>query len=152
MSLALNLLWLICGGFVMGLAWLLASLIMFVSIIGIPWGRAAFNIAVYTFFPFGNEAISRRELTGEDDIGTGPLGLIGNVIWFLLAGIWLAIAHLVVGIACFITIIGIPFGWAHFKLVGISLAPIGKVIVSKEVAEEARHRHAAEVVDSRRGS
>jgi uncharacterized membrane protein YccF (DUF307 family) len=152
MSLALNLLWLICGGFVMGLAWLLASLIMFVSIIGIPWGRAAFNIAVFTFLPFGNEAIDRSELTGKDDIGTGLLGLIGNVIWFLLAGIWLAIAHLVVGIACFITIIGIPFGWAHFKLVGISLAPIGKVIVSKEVAEEARHRHAAEVVDSRRGS
>ena len=150
MSIALNLLWLICGGFVMGLAWLIASLIMFVSIIGIPWGRAAFNIAVFTFLPFGNEAIDRSELTGKEDIGTGLLGLIGNVIWFLLAGIWLAIAHLVVGIACFITIIGIPFGWAHFKLVGISLAPIGKVIVSKEVAEEARRRHAADYVDSRR--
>ena len=106
----------------MGCAWLLASLIMFVSIIGIPWGRAAFNIAVFTFLPFGNEAISRRELTGEDDIGTGPL-----------------------------TIIGIPFGWVHFKLMGISLAPIGKVIVSKEVTEEARRRHAAEFVDNRRG-
>jgi uncharacterized membrane protein YccF (DUF307 family) len=151
MSLALNLLWLICGGFVLGLAWLLASLIMFVSIIGIPWGRAAFNIAVFTFFPFGNEAISRRELTGREDVGTGLLGVIGNVIWFVFAGIWLAIAHLVVGIACFITIIGIPFGWAHFKLVEISLAPIGKVIVSKEVAEEARRRYAAEVVDNRRG-
>ena len=151
MSLALNLLWLICGGLLMGCAWLLASLIMFVSIIGIPWGRAAFNIAVFTFFPFGNEAISRRELTGEGDIGTGTLGLIGNVIWFLLAGIWLAIAHLVVGIACFITIIGIPFGWAHFKLVEVSLAPIGKAIVSKEVAEEARRRHAGEFVNNRRG-
>ena len=151
MSLALNLLWLICGGFVLGLAWLLASLIMFVSIFGIPWGRAAFNIAVFTFFPFGNEAISRRELTGREDVGTGLLGVIGNVIWFVFAGIWLAIAHLVVGIACFITIIGIPFGWAHFKLVEISLAPIGKVIVSKEVAEEARRRYAAEVVSSRRG-
>jgi uncharacterized membrane protein YccF (DUF307 family) len=151
MSVALNLLWLICGGFVLGLAWLLASLIMFVSIIGIPWGRAAFNIAVFTFFPFGNEAISRRELTGREDVGTGLLGVIGNVIWFVFAGIWLAIAHLVVGIACFITIIGIPFGWAHFKLVEISLAPIGKVIVSKEVAEEARRRYAAEVVSSRRG-
>jgi uncharacterized membrane protein YccF (DUF307 family) len=150
MSLALNLLWLICGGALMGCAWLIASVVMFVSIIGIPWGRAACNIAIYTFFPFGNEAISRYELTGREDIGTGPLGLIGNVIWFVLAGIWLAIAHLVVGIACFITIIGIPFGWAHFKLVEISLAPIGKVIVSKEVAEEARRRFAAGVVDRHR--
>jgi uncharacterized membrane protein YccF (DUF307 family) len=150
MSVALNLLWLICGGFVLGLAWLLASLIMFVSIIGIPWGRAAFNIAVFTFFPFGNEAISRRELTGRDDIGTGLLSVVGNVIWFVLAGLWLAIAHLIFGIACFISIIGIPFGVAHFKLAGISLAPIGKVIVSKEVAAEARQRHAAEIVDNRR--
>jgi uncharacterized membrane protein YccF (DUF307 family) len=148
MILALNLLWLICGGFLMGCAWLIAAVVMFVSIIGIPWGRAAFNIAVYTFFPFGNEAISRYELTGREDIGTGPLGLVGNVIWFVFAGIWLAIAHLAVGIACFITIIGIPFGWAHFKLVEISLAPIGKVIVSKDVAEEARRRHAAGVVDN----
>jgi uncharacterized membrane protein YccF (DUF307 family) len=151
MSLALNLLWLICGGVLMGFAWLLASLIMFVSIIGIPWGRAAFNIAHFTFLPFGNEAINRDELTGKEDIGTGPLGLIGNVIWFLLAGIWLAIAHLSIGILCFVTIIGIPFGWAHFKLVEISLFPIGKVIVSKEVAEEARRRHAADYVNSRRG-
>jgi uncharacterized membrane protein YccF (DUF307 family) len=72
------------------------------------------------------------------------------VIWFVLAGIWLAIAHLVVGIACFITIIGIPFGWAHFKLVEISLAPIGKVIVSKDVAEEARRRNATGVVNNLR--
>src|SRR4029077_8159657 len=116
MSLALNLLWLICGGLLMGCAWLLASLIMFVSIIGIPWGRAAFNIAVYTFFPFGNEAISRYELTGEEDIGTGPLGFIGNIIWFIFAGIWLALAHFLIGIVCFITIIGIPFGIVHFQL------------------------------------
>jgi uncharacterized membrane protein YccF (DUF307 family) len=147
---ALNLLWLICGGFVLGLAWLLASLLMFVSIVGIPWGRAAFNIAFFTFLPFGHEAISRRELTGRDDIGTGPLGLVGNVVWFLLAGLWLAIGHLVIGIACFVTIIGIPFGIAHFKLVGISLAPVGKVIVAKEVAAAARRRSAAATVDASR--
>ena len=129
MTLALNLLWLICGGFFMGCAWLLAALVMFVSIIGIPWGRAAFNIAVYTFFPFGNEAISRYELTGREDIGTGPLGLIGNVIWLVLAGWWLALAHLVTAIALAVTIIGIPFAWAHLKLAGIALWPIGKVIV-----------------------
>ncbi len=150
MATALNLLWLICGGAVMGLAWLLAALVMFVSVIGIPWGRAAFNIALFTFLPFGNEAISRRELTGEDDIGTGLPGLIGNVVWFLLAGIWLALGHLLVGIACFLSIIGIPFGIAHLKLVGISLAPIGKTIVSREVAAAARARRAEELVGNSR--
>jgi uncharacterized membrane protein YccF (DUF307 family) len=144
MTTALNLLWLIFGGFFLGLGWLLASLIMFVSVVGIPWGRAAYNIALFTFLPFGHEAISREELSGEEDIGTGTLGLIGNVIWFVLAGLWLAIAHLTVGIACFLTIIGIPFGIAHFKLVAISLAPIGKTIVTTEVAEAARRRRAEE--------
>ena len=150
MSAALNLLWLICGGLLMGVAWLIASLVMFVSIVGIPWGRAAFNIAIFTLFPFGNEAISRYELTGEEDVGTSELGALGNIVWFLLAGLWLAIAHVVVGIACFITIIGIPFGIAHFQLAGLSLAPIGKEIVPTEVAEEARRRHAADVLDGRR--
>ena len=144
MTLALNLLWLIFGGFFLGLGWLLASLIMFVSIVGIPWGRAAYNIALFTFLPFGHEAISREEFSGEEDIGTGTLGLIGNIIWFVLAGLWLAIAHLTVGIACFLTIIGIPFGIAHFKLVRISLAPIGKTIVTREVAEAVRRRRAEE--------
>jgi uncharacterized membrane protein YccF (DUF307 family) len=150
MALLLNILWLIFGGLELGLSWLIASLIMFVSIVGIPWGRAAFNIAVYTFFPFGNEAISRYELTGEEDIGTGPLGFIGNIIWFIFAGIWLALAHFLIGIVCFITIIGIPFGIVHFKLLRISLAPIGMAVVPKEVAEEARRRRAGFPVERRR--
>jgi uncharacterized membrane protein YccF (DUF307 family) len=140
MALLLNILWLIFGGFELALGWFLASLIMFVSIVGIPFGRAAFNIGIYTLLPFGNEAISRYELTGEEDIGTGPLGFVGNVIWFIFAGLWLAIAHLLVGVACFVTIIGIPFGIVHFKLLRISLAPIGMAVVPKEVAEEARRR------------
>lgn len=150
MNAALNLLWLICGGLLLGVAWLLASLVMFVSIVGIPWGRAAFNIAIFTFLPFGHEAVSRYELTGEEDIGTSPLGALGNIVWFLLAGLWLAIAHVSVAILCFVTIIGIPFGFAHLKLAGLSLAPIGKEIVPTCVAEEARRRHAAEVVEGRR--
>jgi uncharacterized membrane protein YccF (DUF307 family) len=100
--------------------------------------------------PFGNEAISRYELTGEEDIGTGPLGFIGNVIWFLFAGIWLAIAHLVIGVLCFITIIGIPFGIVHFKLLRISLAPIGMAVVPTELAEEARRRRAPGELNRRR--
>jgi len=152
MTAVLNFLWLIFGGLIAGVLWLIFAGIMFLSIIGIPWGRAAFNIGLFTFLPFGREAISRRDLTGKDDIGTGSLGLLGNVIWFILAGIWLAIFHIVAGVACFVSIIGIPFGIAHLKLAGISLAPIGKVIVPKEVAQEARRRSAAAAVDSKRAS
>src|SRR5262249_13172348 len=150
-ALALNILWLICGGFVLGVGWVVASLIMFISIVGIPWGRAAFNIAVYAFLPFGNEAIRRDELTGREDIGTGALGCLGNVVWFLLAGLWLAIAHLVAGVALCLTLIGIPFGIAHFKLVRISLAPIGMAVVAKDMAAAARWRNATGEVDRRRG-
>jgi uncharacterized membrane protein YccF (DUF307 family) len=150
MNAALNILWLFFGGLVTSVLWLIAAGIMFLSMVGIPWGRAAFNIALFTFMPFGREAISRRELTGREDIGTGSLGLIGNIVWFVFAGLWLALAHGFAGIACFVTVIGIPFGIAHFKLAGISLAPIGKVIVPKEIAQEARRRNASSAVDSRR--
>ena len=149
MALLLNILWLIFGGFELALGWFVGAIVMFISIVGIPFGRAAFNIGIYTLLPFGNEAISRYQLTGEEDIGTGPLGFIGNVIWFIFAGIWLAIAHFVVGVVCFITIIGIPFGIVHFKLMRISLAPIGMAVVPKDVAEEARRRWAIGEVDRR---
>lgn len=146
-----NFLWFILGGVFMGLLWWLVGLVAFVSIVGIPWGRACMVIGNFTFFPFGREAISRKELTQEDDLGTGTLGLLGNVVWFLLAGVWLAIGHVVSAVACFFTIIGIPFGIQHLKLAGIALAPVGKTIVSKEVAAAARARNAqAEVARLRR--
>lgn len=126
-----NFLWFVCGGLVMGLAWWLAGLIAFLSILGIPWGRACFVIARLCFLPFGRVAVSRRDVTGKDDIGTGVLGLVGNVIWFALFGVWLAIGHLVSALLCFITIIGIPFGLQHVKLAEIALAPIGKTIVAR---------------------
>jgi uncharacterized membrane protein YccF (DUF307 family) len=152
LAIALNLLWLVLGGgFVAGLLWVLAALLMFISIVGIPWGRAAFTIAFFTFWPFGMEAVSRRDLQGSEDIGTGPLGFVGNVIWFVLAGWWLALAHLVAGVMLCFTLIGIPFGIAHFKLAGLSLAPIGKEIVPKEVAAAARRDAAASYVAERRG-
>tara|TARA_Y100001956_G_scaffold82520_1_gene103756 strand:+ start:11085 stop:11513 length:429 start_codon:yes stop_codon:yes gene_type:complete len=134
-----NIIWFLCGGVIMGLAWWLVGLICFISIIGIPWGRACFVIGNFSFFPFGQEVISRDELTKEMDIGTSPLGTIGNVIWFLLAGIWLAIGHIMSAVACFITIIGIPFALQHLKLAYISLAPIGKTVVPKEQAAMARY-------------
>ena len=86
----------------------------------------------------GNEAVSRKELTRQTDIGTGALGLIGNVIWFVFAGLWLAIGHLISALLCFVTLIGIPFGLQHLKLAGVALAPVGKTIVPREVAAAAR--------------
>lgn len=126
-----NVLWFIFGGFLMGLAWWFFGILAFITIIGIPWAKACFVIGQFTFLPFGREAISRKALTQKDDIGTGFLGLIGNIIWFIFAGAWLAIGHLVSALACFITIIGIPFGIQHLKLAGLALAPIGKTIVKK---------------------
>jgi uncharacterized membrane protein YccF (DUF307 family) len=104
------------------------------TIIGLPWTRAAFNIAVYTLLPFGQKAVSRTEYYGSHDVGTGPLGVIGNIVWLVLAGWWLALGHLVTAILLGITIIGIPFAWAHLKLAGIALWPIGKIIVPAEDA------------------
>ncbi len=145
-----NFLWFILGGFLMGLAWWLAGLIALVTIVGIPWARASFVIGQFSFFPFGKEAISRKELHQEDDIGTGTLGLLGNIVWFVFAGLWLAIGHLASAVACFVTIIGIPFALQHLKLAGIALAPIGKTIVTTEVAEAARTANAATTVGALR--
>jgi uncharacterized membrane protein YccF (DUF307 family) len=128
-SIFLNILWLLLGGVQMAFAWLVAAVIMAITIIGLPWARAAFNIAVYTLLPFGQKAVRRDTLTGQSDIGTGPLGLIGNLIWLVLAGWWLALGHVIAAVVLAITIIGIPFAWAHLKLAGIALWPIGKVIV-----------------------
>lgn len=129
MALIGNIIWFVFGGLVMGVGWYLTGLLMFLSIIGIPWGRACFMLGSFCLWPFGREVVSRRAVTGRDDIGTGPLGFLGNVAWFLVAGFWLALGHLFSALLCFITIIGIPFGLQHLKLVGATLAPIGKTVV-----------------------
>lgn len=146
-----NFLWFVLGGVFMGLGWWLAGLIAFVSIVGIPWGRACFVIGNFTFFPFGREAISREELTHQEDLGTGAWGLVGNIVWLVLAGMWLAVGHVISALACFVTLIGIPFGIQHLKLAAIALAPVGKTIVSKEVAAAAREANARREVDLLRG-
>jgi len=124
-----NILWFIFGGFWMGLAWWLAGLLCAITIVGLPWAKACFVIGQFTFLPFGKEALSRTHLNGNQDIGTGPLGFIGNVVWFCVAGVWLAIGHLASALLCFVTIIGIPFGIQHLKLALLTLAPIGKTVV-----------------------
>lgn len=150
MSAIGNLIWFCLGGVIMGLGWWFAACIAFISIIGVPWGRACFVIGTFSFFPFGQEAIDRKELSQVEDIGTSTAGTIGNIVWFIFAGLWLAIGHVISALACFITIIGIPFGIQHLKLAGIAIAPIGKTIVSKEVAAEARQRNARVYVDGAR--
>ncbi len=129
LAFLLNLLWIVFGGLWMALAWVIAAALMAITIVGLPWAWAALNIASYTLLPFGRKAVSRAEYTGRHDIGTGPLGLLGNIIWLVLAGWWLALGHLVTAILLALTIVGIPFAWAHLKLAGIALWPIGKVIV-----------------------
>ena len=131
-ALLLNVLWMVFGGLEMAVAWLFAALIMVITIVGIPWARAAFNMASYALLPFGRKAVSRAEHLGTEDVGTGPFGLLGNIVWLVFAGWWLALGHLIAAFVLAITIIGIPFAWAHLKLAGIALWPIGKMIVEAD--------------------
>ncbi|HEX3917739.1 MAG TPA: YccF domain-containing protein [Caulobacteraceae bacterium] len=120
MSLILNILWFILGGFISGLAWCLAGVLLAITIVGLPWSGAAFRIAGFSFAPFGRHVVARE---------TGPLGCLGNAIWVVLAGWWLALHHVVLGLALMVTIIGIPFGLQHLKLALISFAPLGQTVV-----------------------
>src|SRR3954447_15333555 len=139
MSLLLNLLWIVFGGFWMAAAWVFAAIIMAISIVGLPWARAAINIAVYTLLPFGHTAVDRQTLSGRADLGTGPLGTLGNIIWFVLAGWWLALAHVIIAFLLAVTIIGLPFAWAHLKLAALALWPIGKEIVPIDTLHRGLH-------------
>jgi len=132
LAFLLNVLWIVFGGLWMSVAWIVAAVLMAITIIGLHWTRAAFNIALYTRLPCGQKAVPRAQYSGSEDIGTGPLGFLGNIIWLVLAGWWLALGHLITAILLAITIIGIPFAWAHLKLAGIALWPIGKMIVPAE--------------------
>ena len=138
MSTIGNIIWILLGGIWMSLGWAIAGVVMYLTVIGIPWGRSCFVIAQFTLLPFGHEAVPRELVTGRDDVGTGDAGLIGNIVWLLLAGWWLALGHVVTGIGLCLTVIGIPFGIQHFKLAGMSLMPIGKTIVPKEVGSRLR--------------
>ena len=132
MKHVLNLLWLIFGGLHVAINWFLASLILAVTIVGLPWARAAFNICVLSFLPFGSFVVSREDVTGKSDIGTGSLGLVGNILWAVLAGWWLFLFHLFYVIFFGVTIIGIPFALQHWKLAKLSFLPVGKKIISVE--------------------
>jgi uncharacterized membrane protein YccF (DUF307 family) len=128
-NLVLNVLWVVFGGVWMAAGWLIAAVIMAITIIGLPWARAALTIAIYTLLPFGHTVIDR-----PPGAAGGLLGLVGNLIWLVLAGWWLALGHLITALGLAITIIGLPFAWAHLKLAGISLWPVGREVISTEEA------------------
>jgi uncharacterized membrane protein YccF (DUF307 family) len=121
MRTLLNLIWLVLWGLWAAIGYALLGLLMFVFIITIPWGIASFRIASYVLWPFGRTTVERPE--------AGAASLIGNVLWIVFAGFWLAVGHLVAGVGFCLTIIGIPFGIANFKMIPISLMPLGREIV-----------------------
>jgi uncharacterized membrane protein YccF (DUF307 family) len=121
MRTLLNLIWLVLAGFWLAVGYAIAGIICCVLIVTIPFGIAAFRIAGFTLWPFG------RTMVDKPSAGAGAV--LGNIIWVIFAGWWLALGHLVTGIALCITIIGIPLGLANFKLIPISLLPLGKDIV-----------------------
>lgn len=121
MRTLLNLIWLIFAGFWLALGYFFAGIICCVLIITIPFGIASFRIAGYALWPFGRTIVDAPD--------AGAPSLLGNIIWFIFAGLWLAIGHLITGVALCVTIIGIPLGLANFKLIPISMMPLGKIIV-----------------------
>lgn len=138
LSLLLNLLWIVFGGLWMAVGWLIAAVVMVLTIVGIPWAASAARIAWYTLLPFGQQAVRRDRAGGREDLGTGVLGTFANIIWFVLAGWWLALGHLITAVGLALTIIGLPFAWAHLKLAGLALWPIGTEIVSNDDLDRGR--------------
>lgn len=124
MRLLGNILWFILGGFIMGLAWWFTALLCAITIVGIPWALAAFRIGAFSFWPFGRQVTDKPAGT----VGSG-ISALGNLIWALLFGWWLALGHLMSAVLCAITIIGIPFALQHVKLAGLAFFPYGKEIV-----------------------
>ena len=121
-----NILWFVFGGgIVVALSWLLTGLVLAITVVGIPFAVAAFRIAGFAAFPFGRELVDARAVGEERILGTG----LSNLLWIVLAGIWLTIGHVFLGVGYCLTIIGIPFGLAHFKLASVSFAPLGKRVV-----------------------
>jgi uncharacterized membrane protein YccF (DUF307 family) len=122
MRLVLNIIWLVLCGFWMAIGYVLAGIICFILIITIPFGIASFRIAGYALWPFGRTVVRRSD--------AGAASAVGNLVWLIVAGIWLAIGHILTGALLCLTIIGIPLGVANFKMVPISLLPLGREIVS----------------------
>ena len=137
MRLILNIIWFIFGGLWLAIGYAFAALICFVLIITIPFGIAALRIAIFALWPFGKTVVKRADA----GVGAG----IGNVIWLILCGWWLALGHVITGVLQCLTIIGIPLGLANFKLIPISLLPLGRDVVSIEEARSMNVEHAVAI-------
>jgi uncharacterized membrane protein YccF (DUF307 family) len=137
MRLVLNVIWFVLAGLWMAIGYAFAALVMFILIITIPFGVAALRIAIFALWPFG------KTVVGRADAGAGSA--IGNVLWFVLAGWWLIVLHVVTGVLLCLTIIGIPLGLANFKLIPVTFRPFGRDIVSIEEAERRGLAHQAVV-------
>lgn len=122
MTLLLNLIWLVFGGVVLALGYLVAGVVACLLVVTLPFGLAAFRLANYVLWPFGRTVVRRP--------GAGSASMVGNVVWFVLFGLWMAIAHVVTGVAQCLTVIGIPLGIANIKLAVVAVAPLGKQVVS----------------------
>ncbi len=122
MKLLGNIIWLVFGGIVISLEYLISSILLMITIVGIPFGIQTMKLAVFALWPFGSKVV-------DSSSSSGCLSSIMNVIWILIGGIWIALTHLVFGILFAITIIGIPFAKQHFKLATLALTPFGKDIV-----------------------
>lgn len=120
MRLLMNVLWFLFGGWISGSLWILAGLLLAITIIGLPWTPAAFRMAGFSYWPFGRVVVDRDH---------GAASLLLNILWLILAGWWLALHHLVLAVGLAVTIIGIPFAWQHIKLAGLALTPVGKAVV-----------------------
>ncbi|ASN38507.1 MAG: YccF domain-containing protein [Paeniglutamicibacter terrestris] len=121
LSIVLNIIWLVFGGIWLSIGYMAAGIICCILIVTIPFGIASFRIAIYALWPFGRTVVDRGRV--------GAFSTIGNVIWVLVAGIWIAIGHVLTAIPMFVSIVGIPLGIANLKMIPISLMPLGKVIV-----------------------
>ncbi|HZV74648.1 MAG TPA: YccF domain-containing protein [Conexibacter sp.] len=126
MRLVLNIIWFVLCGLWLAIGYAIAALICFILIVTIPFGFAALRIAVFALWPFGKTVVRRSD--------AGAASAIGNVLWLVLCGWWLALAHLITGVLLCVTLIGIPLGLANFKLIPVSLLPLGREIVSVEEA------------------
>lgn len=122
MRLLLNLLWFIFGGWISGTLWILAGLILAVTVVGLPWTPAAFRIAGFSYWPFGRQVI---------DADNGAVSGCLNILWLVFAGWWLALHHILLALGLAISIIGIPFALQHLKLAVLSLTPVGKMVVER---------------------
>lgn len=151
-----NAIWFIFGGAILGLLWLFGALVFALTVIGLPISRASIEMAKMSAFPFGKDVVHVRELDAKGlsavTAVTGTIGFIANIIWACTFGFALFIGYLIAGVFNCLTIIGIPFGIQSFKLAGISLWPVGRRVVSVELAKAAREGNAQLQLQRLRGS